>query len=178
MLLLGESSATQILCDNSITSFGERLNDYETTLNYFRMHFLQVHRKNNENRRVLYTHFTNVVVCGTRLRDSWQLSPCTCLGHQSDATRHRQWWVYDPWLMDTSLTTLLVRDSIFRGYLQSAALVWNWKVRTAISKVRTAISKVILSSCFLITIVLLGKRLPPNLLSYCLMSRVCPIIVL
>jgi len=63
----GESLITRILRYNSITSFGERLNDYETALNYFRTHFLQVHRKNNENRRVLYTHFTNVVVCDSIL---------------------------------------------------------------------------------------------------------------
>ncbi|KAL0955045.1 hypothetical protein HGRIS_003963 [Hohenbuehelia grisea] len=71
-----------------ITSFGERSNDYETVVQYFRAHFLQVHRRNNENRRVLYTHFTNVV--------------------------------------DTKATQRIignVRDSIFRGYLQSAALV-------------------------------------------------------
>lgn len=71
-----------------ITSFGDRPNDYETTVQYFRAHFLQVHRKNNENRRVLYTHFTSVV--------------------------------------DTKATQRIignVRDSIFRGYLQSAALV-------------------------------------------------------
>ncbi|KAJ2932040.1 hypothetical protein H1R20_g5040, partial [Candolleomyces eurysporus] len=71
-----------------ITSFGDRSNDYETVVQYFRAHFLQVHRKNNENRRVLYTHFTSVV--------------------------------------DTKATQRIignVRDSIFRGYLQSAALV-------------------------------------------------------
>jgi len=71
-----------------ITSFGERTNDYETVVQYFRAHFLQVHRRNNENRRVLYTHFTSVV--------------------------------------DTKATQRIignVRDSIFRGYLQSAALV-------------------------------------------------------
>jgi guanine nucleotide-binding protein subunit alpha len=71
-----------------ITSFGDRSNDYETVVQYFRAHFLQVHRRNNENRRVLYTHFTNVT--------------------------------------DTKATQRIignVRDSIFRGYLQSAALV-------------------------------------------------------
>ncbi|KAF9450073.1 guanine nucleotide binding protein, alpha subunit [Macrolepiota fuliginosa MF-IS2] len=71
-----------------ITSFGDRVNEYEAVLNYFRAHFLQVHRRNNENRRVLYTHFTSVV--------------------------------------DTKATQRIignVRDSIFRGYLQSAALV-------------------------------------------------------
>lgn len=53
----------------SITSFGERSNDYETAVQYFRAHFLQVHRRNNENRRVLYTHFTSVVVSiGTSLQ--------------------------------------------------------------------------------------------------------------
>ncbi|TFK70330.1 guanine nucleotide-binding protein [Pluteus cervinus] len=71
-----------------ITSFGERSNDYETVVQYFRAHFLQVHRKNNENRRVLYTHFTSVVDTKTTQR---------IIGN--------------------------VRDSIFRGYLQSAALV-------------------------------------------------------
>jgi len=71
-----------------ITSFGDRTNDYETVVQYFRAHFLQVHRRNNENRRVLYSHFTSVV--------------------------------------DTKATQRIignVRDSIFRGYLQSAALV-------------------------------------------------------
>ncbi|KAG7089367.1 hypothetical protein E1B28_011057 [Marasmius oreades] len=71
-----------------ITSFGTRKNDYETVVQYFRAHFLQVHRRNNENRRVLYTHFTSVV--------------------------------------DTKATQRIignVRDAIFRGYLQSAALV-------------------------------------------------------
>ncbi|KAJ7859136.1 guanine nucleotide-binding protein [Mycena olivaceomarginata] len=72
----------------SITSFGDRGNDYETVVQYFRAHFLQVHRRNNENRRVLYTHFTSVVDTKTTQR---------IIGN--------------------------VRDSIFRGYLQSAALV-------------------------------------------------------
>ncbi|KAH6913437.1 guanine nucleotide-binding protein [Coprinopsis sp. MPI-PUGE-AT-0042] len=71
-----------------ITSFGDRSNDYETVVQYFRAHFLQVHRKNNEQRRVLYTHFTSVVDTKTTQR---------IIGN--------------------------VRDSIFRGYLQSAALV-------------------------------------------------------
>ncbi|KIY69111.1 guanine nucleotide binding protein, alpha subunit [Cylindrobasidium torrendii FP15055 ss-10] len=71
-----------------ITSFGNRANTYEEVVQYFRAHFLQVHRRNNENRRVLYTHFTSVV--------------------------------------DTKATQRIignVRDSIFRGYLQDAALV-------------------------------------------------------
>ncbi|KAG2139175.1 guanine nucleotide binding protein, alpha subunit [Suillus bovinus] len=71
-----------------ILSYGDRPNEYESVVQYFRAHFLQVHRRNNENRRVLYTHLTNVV--------------------------------------DTKATQSIignVRDSIFRGYLQSAALV-------------------------------------------------------
>jgi hypothetical protein len=47
----------------SITSYGDRPNDYESVVNYFRAHFLQVHRKNNEKKRVLYSHLTNAVVC-------------------------------------------------------------------------------------------------------------------
>lgn len=71
-----------------ILSYGERPNEYEPVVNYFRAHFQQVHRRNNENRRVLYVHLTNVT--------------------------------------DTSATQDIianVRDSIFRGYLKSAALV-------------------------------------------------------
>ncbi|EDQ98724.1 Gs protein, alpha subunit [Laccaria bicolor S238N-H82] len=44
-----------------ITSFGDWSNDYETIVQYFHAHFLQVHRRNNENCQVLYTHFTSVV---------------------------------------------------------------------------------------------------------------------
>ncbi|KAJ6623991.1 guanine nucleotide-binding protein [Mycena sp. CBHHK59/15] len=86
--LLKAKIDTGLRVQKYITSFGGRTNDYETVVQYFRAHFLQVHRRNNENRRVLYTHFTSVV--------------------------------------DTKATQRIignVRDSIFRGYLQSAALV-------------------------------------------------------
>lgn len=46
----------------SITSYGERQNEFDTVVGYFRAHFTQVHKRNNENMRVLYTHLTNVVV--------------------------------------------------------------------------------------------------------------------
>ncbi|KAJ7077129.1 guanine nucleotide binding protein, alpha subunit [Mycena belliarum] len=94
VLFLNKTDLLKAKIDNGlrvqkyITSFGERTNDYETVVQYFRAHFLQVHRRNNENRRVLYTHFTSCV--------------------------------------DTKATQRIignVRDSIFRGYLQSAALV-------------------------------------------------------
>jgi hypothetical protein len=45
----------------SILSFGDRANEFDSVVQYFRAHFLQVHRRNNENRRVLYTHLTSVV---------------------------------------------------------------------------------------------------------------------
>lgn len=47
--------------NNSIPSYADRANVYEPVVEYFRMHFTQVHRKNNEEGRVLYTHFTSVV---------------------------------------------------------------------------------------------------------------------
>ncbi|KAJ7928843.1 guanine nucleotide-binding protein [Mycena leptocephala] len=94
VLFLNKTDLLKAKIDNGlrvqkyITSFGDRTNDYETVVQYFRAHFLQVHRRNNENRRVLYTHFTSVVDTKTTQR---------IIGN--------------------------VRDSIFRGYLQSAALV-------------------------------------------------------
>ncbi|EMD31361.1 heterotrimeric G-protein alpha subunit [Gelatoporia subvermispora B] len=71
-----------------ITSYGDRPNEFDAVVNYFRAHFTQVHKRNNENNRVLYTHLTSVVDTKTT---------------QSIITN--------------------VRDSIFRGYLKSAALV-------------------------------------------------------
>jgi len=44
-----------------ITSFGDRPNDYTEVSQYFRAHFLQVHRRNTKSRRVLYSHFTSVI---------------------------------------------------------------------------------------------------------------------
>ncbi|GJE88602.1 guanine nucleotide-binding protein subunit alpha [Phanerochaete sordida] len=44
-----------------ITSYGERPNEFDSVVGYFRAHFTQVHKRNNENMRVLYTHLTNVV---------------------------------------------------------------------------------------------------------------------
>ena len=81
----------------SITSFGDRSNDYETVVQYFRAHFLQVHRKNNENRRVLYTHFTSVVVSAVAqeytITCSSDYGSLLLLGHQSDSAHHWKRWV-------------------------------------------------------------------------------------
>ncbi|KAJ3520875.1 hypothetical protein NM688_g9097 [Phlebia brevispora] len=71
-----------------ITSYGERPNEFDSVVAYFRAHFTQVHKRNNQSQRVLYTHLTNVV--------------------DKKATQ--------------SIITN-VRDSIFRVYLKSAALV-------------------------------------------------------
>ncbi|KAH9856561.1 G-protein alpha subunit [Lenzites betulinus] len=71
-----------------ITSYGDRANEYDTVVAYFKAHFTQVHRRNNESSRVLFTHLTSAV-----------------------NTKAMQSIITD------------VRDSIFRGYLKSAALV-------------------------------------------------------
>lgn len=47
---------------HSILSYGDRPNEFDAVVNYFKAHFLQVHKRNNENRRILYTHLTNVTV--------------------------------------------------------------------------------------------------------------------
>ena len=49
-------------CFRSITSYGDRANEYDAVVAYFKAHFTQVHRRNNENNRVLFTHLTSVVV--------------------------------------------------------------------------------------------------------------------
>ena len=57
----------------SITSYGDRANEYDAVVAYFKAHFAQVHRRNNESNRVLFTHLTSVVV-----RVAWFVSKqCT-----------------------------------------------------------------------------------------------------
>ncbi|KAN0132833.1 Guanine nucleotide binding protein (G-protein), alpha subunit [Lactarius tabidus] len=86
--VLQSKLASGVRVSKYITSFGNRANDFETVVNYFRAHFLQVHRKNNEKKRVLYSHLTSVVD-----------------------------------IKATHRIIANVRDSIFRDYLKSAALV-------------------------------------------------------
>lgn len=59
--ILQSKLASGLRIGKYITSFGNRANNYDTAVQYFRAHFLQVHRKNNQNKRVLYSHLTSVV---------------------------------------------------------------------------------------------------------------------
>ncbi|TDL19939.1 guanine nucleotide binding protein alpha subunit [Rickenella mellea] len=59
--VLKQKLTAGVLVRKYITSYGERPNAYEPVVDYFRTHFLQVHRRTNEERRVLYTHLTSVV---------------------------------------------------------------------------------------------------------------------
>ncbi|EED85956.1 candidate G-protein alpha subunit [Postia placenta Mad-698-R] len=86
--VLASKLAKGVKINKYITSYGERPNEVESVVSYFKAHFTQVHTKNNENKRVLYTHLTSVV---------------------------------DTKAMQSIISN--VRDSIFRDYLKSAALV-------------------------------------------------------
>ncbi|TBU49747.1 G-protein alpha subunit [Dichomitus squalens] len=86
--LLKAKLAAGVKVNKYITSYGDRANEYDAVVAYFKAHFAQVHRRNNESNRVLFTHLTSVV---------------------------------DTKAMQSIITD--VRDSIFRGYLKSAALV-------------------------------------------------------
>ncbi|TFK65805.1 G-alpha-domain-containing protein [Pluteus cervinus] len=44
-----------------ITSFGDRPNTYESVSEYFRSHFVQVHRRKDTFGRALYVHFTSML---------------------------------------------------------------------------------------------------------------------
>ncbi|KIJ67996.1 hypothetical protein HYDPIDRAFT_107560 [Hydnomerulius pinastri MD-312] len=44
-----------------ITSYGDRPNTYADVSEYFRAHFIQVHRRNDIGRRALYAHFTSML---------------------------------------------------------------------------------------------------------------------
>ncbi|KAG2122874.1 G-protein alpha subunit [Suillus cothurnatus] len=45
-----------------ITSYGDRPNTYADVSEYFRAHFIQVHRRHDISRRALYVHFTSMLV--------------------------------------------------------------------------------------------------------------------
>ncbi|EJD06518.1 guanine nucleotide binding protein alpha subunit [Fomitiporia mediterranea MF3/22] len=63
--VLKQKLAAGVHVKRYIPSYGDRANTYEAVIDYFRTHFLQVHRKNNEEHRVLYTHQTSVVDTST-----------------------------------------------------------------------------------------------------------------
>ncbi|KAH9839028.1 G-protein alpha subunit [Rhodofomes roseus] len=44
-----------------ISSYGDRPNTYEEVSEYFRAHFIQVHRRKDVNRRPLFAHFTSML---------------------------------------------------------------------------------------------------------------------
>ncbi|KIM83436.1 hypothetical protein PILCRDRAFT_819680 [Piloderma croceum F 1598] len=44
-----------------ITSFGDRRNNYEEVSEYFRAHFIQIHRRKDNWQRALYAHFTSMI---------------------------------------------------------------------------------------------------------------------
>ncbi|EGO25997.1 hypothetical protein SERLADRAFT_466917 [Serpula lacrymans var. lacrymans S7.9] len=44
-----------------ITSYGDRPNTYEEVSEYFRAHFIQVHKRNDISHRSLYIHFTSML---------------------------------------------------------------------------------------------------------------------
>jgi len=60
--ILKRKLSSGIRVNKYITSYGNRPNEFQAVTNYFRAHFVQVHRANNHSSRVLYVHLTNVVV--------------------------------------------------------------------------------------------------------------------
>ncbi|THU90902.1 G-alpha-domain-containing protein [Dendrothele bispora CBS 962.96] len=44
-----------------ITSYGKRPNKYEDVSNYFRAHFIQIHKRKDISNRALYVHFTSML---------------------------------------------------------------------------------------------------------------------
>ncbi|KLO11726.1 G-alpha-domain-containing protein [Schizopora paradoxa] len=59
--LLRQKLSAGIRVKKYITSYGNRPNTYEEVSEYFRAHFLQVHRRNDISKRALYAHFTSML---------------------------------------------------------------------------------------------------------------------
>ncbi|KAH7916602.1 guanine nucleotide binding protein, alpha subunit [Hygrophoropsis aurantiaca] len=59
--LLKKKLAAGIKVRKFITSYGDRSNSYSEVSEYFRAHFIQVHRRHDISRRALYAHFTSML---------------------------------------------------------------------------------------------------------------------
>ncbi|KAG6890450.1 hypothetical protein C0992_001644 [Termitomyces sp. T32_za158] len=59
--LLKKKLAAGIKVRKYITSYGDRPNVYENVSDYFRSHFMQVHRRKDLAKRSLYVHFTSML---------------------------------------------------------------------------------------------------------------------
>ncbi|KAF5386063.1 hypothetical protein D9615_002701 [Tricholomella constricta] len=59
--LLRKKLAAGIKVRKYITSYGDRPNVYENVSEYFRSHFIQVHRRKDVAKRSLYMHFTSML---------------------------------------------------------------------------------------------------------------------
>ncbi|KAI0779241.1 guanine nucleotide binding protein, alpha subunit [Fomes fomentarius] len=60
--LLRQKLESGIKVRKYISSYGDRPNDYEEVSEYFRAHFIQVHRRKDVSHRPLYLHFTSMLV--------------------------------------------------------------------------------------------------------------------
>ncbi|KAI8972175.1 G-protein alpha subunit [Trametes punicea] len=59
--LLREKLEAGIKVRKYISSYGDRPNEYEEVAEYFRAHFIQVHRRKDISHRPLYLHFTSML---------------------------------------------------------------------------------------------------------------------
>ncbi|KAF9455362.1 guanine nucleotide binding protein, alpha subunit [Collybia nuda] len=59
--LLKKKLAAGVRVRKYITSYGDRPDSYENVSEYFRSHFLQVHRRKDISKRSLYVHFTSML---------------------------------------------------------------------------------------------------------------------
>jgi hypothetical protein len=50
-----------VMVKKYITSYGERENRYEEVAEYFRVHFLQIHKRKGVQKQELYIHFTSML---------------------------------------------------------------------------------------------------------------------
>jgi len=59
--LLKKKLATGTKVRKYITSYGDRENTFEEASDYFRAHFVQIHRKKDPAKRTLFVHFTSML---------------------------------------------------------------------------------------------------------------------
>ena len=113
----------------SITSYGDRPNSYQDVAEYFRAHFLQVHRRNDISKRALYAVSTLASVLTS-------LSCKRILMHilMLLSISHRCWCVHCPFIISRQtafLGVVLFKDipiwrSYFTGYQSNSKDYCKW----------------------------------------------------
>ncbi|TFY71148.1 hypothetical protein EVG20_g1842 [Dentipellis fragilis] len=99
-----------------ITSYGERPNRYEDVAEYFRAHFVQIHKRKSQSRQTLFVHFTSMLDITATQKIIVDGKPIYAAARRAMHSSQRS----APGIADASFR--IVNESIIRSYLGQSGL--------------------------------------------------------